>query len=673
MDFRSQLSAFQNKGGGGGSGGRGGHGNSHRHRNDRSHSPQNTRRYDNSNNSRSNNNINNGNKDYYDRGGGGGGGNIGGRYGYGTGEGGYGGDRRRPRPFDWGGNTPQTGGAGVGPPSSRRRYNDHNPPTDPDGLGDLRGYGYNNITRGFPDPPTEEEKSKKPKHIALMAITIKDMPYEHLWKGWCDTFQSVDKEQDDYFISLVCHAKYPLHIKSEWLKQRLLTYPPKRGRGNSFEDPTFLTRTPAWGSIDITRAMLDLLQESLKIGYCTQPDKRFSANRFVARVPPNFDAGNETCQIPPVDHFLFISETCIPVATAPEFFAQIDNLTVSWVNARHRRQENTPKNKYEDDQFAGIHRRIPGQYRWKADQWVLLSRRHAARIIDMDRPHKPIKHQLWQSFRDINASDEMYFPTALALLGYLRYTKEGEDTQKSRSLVATTNQPPIVALSTATNSNNTSAGHASSTMTTMSNQGTATPLGVVATAAVATTTTTTTTTITTTVVNKNDCILLRPVTYTDWTAGMKNPAMFVHGIKDLKRVGKIARANGCLVARKFFLYLPIPGIPMEEQKITGEISVDHWNEMMAELHAEEKVDAPPGVVQLDPSETLNEGAESKNNKAENNQPIEHKQPIENKVGIRDDGEANVEDEALHYRTKFVAPKKAVHNDDDDDQEENELE
>ncbi|KAL3911472.1 MAG: hypothetical protein SGARI_001632 [Bacillariaceae sp.] len=329
MDFRSQLSAFQNNRGGNG----GGRGNSN-----------------NNNNNNNNRNNNDRSRRYNDN-----------QYGRGGGGDGYGGDRRRPRPPEWG-NNPHYGGGP--PPYSRRRFNPPQPPQDPDGLGDLRGFGYKITGNGmFPDPPTAEEMNKRPKHIALLAITIDDMPYEHLWKGWCDTLtKTIAKDQDDYFISIVCHAKYPRNVKSEWLRQRLISHPPKRGRGNSFEDPTFLTRVPAWGSVEITRAMLDVLQDGLKIGNCTQADKRFSANRYVVRTPQSFDqdADDSAAKIPPVDHFLFVSETCVPVATAPEFFAKIANVAVSWVNASHRKQEGTPKNKYEDDQFAGIHRRIPG-------------------------------------------------------------------------------------------------------------------------------------------------------------------------------------------------------------------------------------------------------------------------------------------------------------------------
>jgi len=47
-------------------------------------------------------------------------------------------------------------------------------------------------------------------------------------------------------------------------------------------------------------------------------------------------------------------------------------------------------------------------------------------------------------------------------------------------------------------------------------------------------------------------ILQRRVTYSDWSMGAKNPASFCSkGIRDLKDVATIARKQGCLFARKF--------------------------------------------------------------------------------------------------------------------------
>ena len=231
MDFRSQLSAFKNKSS-----------NSSDNNDSRDLNSDRGRGY---NNSSSNNSYYGNNSGYNNNhprsptyGGGGG-----------YRDGGYGGDRRRHRPREWN----QGSSYHHGPPTARRRF--HPPhhgspgqgygqgPSSLDGLGELRNLGYK-IPRGFPPAPTEEEKTKKSKHLALLAISIEDLPYEHIWKGWCEALtSSLDDNVDEYFISLVCHAKYPDNVQSEWLRKRLVYHPPKQGRGNSFMDPLFLTRT----------------------------------------------------------------------------------------------------------------------------------------------------------------------------------------------------------------------------------------------------------------------------------------------------------------------------------------------------------------------------------------------------------------------------------------------
>jgi hypothetical protein len=84
---------------------------------------------------------------------------------------------------------------------------------------------------------------------------------------------------------------------------------------------------------------------------------------------------------------------------------------------------------------------------------------------------------------------------------------------------------------------------------------------------------------------------------------MRNPATFAKGVNDLKRVGKLARDQGCLVARKFATHIPIPGLPKDEQSRTGEISLAEWKEVMMALH-EQEVNAK--TVQPYPSESVQE-------------------------------------------------------------------
>lgn len=655
MDFRSQLSAFKSKSSNASNAdsresnssdrGRGSSNNNHG-------GNMNTSNYNSNNNSYSQNRYGSPNR--------GGGSN---HY-----DGGYGGDRRRHRPREWN----QDANYQQGPPTARRRFHPpnrhgspgqhgygHGPPAR-DGLDEMRNLGYR-LPRGFPPVPTEDEKKKKSKHLALLAISIEDLPYEDIWKGWCETLSSSiinsDEDVDEYFISLVCHAKFPHKVQSEWLRQRLLTYPPKQGRGNSFMDPVHLSRTPEWGSVEITRAMLDLLQDGLKIGNVDKnsvpkfEDKRFCASRYLVRSPPSFNSTSESTSnntIPPVDHFLFISESCLPVVTAPEFFSKISDTNVSWLNASHRTQEDTPKNKYEDDQFAGINRRIPGQYRWKGDQWVLLSKRHASSIIGIDRPFKPPKHQLWQSFRHINASDEMFFPTAMALLGDLRYTKAGYDTQKGRSRDEESSQDGAPARNITSGPNQTNTD-GTDLFSPAANTPATTPSSP----------------------PKNECILLKPVTYTDWTEGMKNPATYTNGPTDLKRVSKLARGMGCLVARKFATHVNIPGVPVEERKVTGCISIEEWESVIKEIRSEEEKKLKTIAKQEEenaatvvPSEDGNLGT-AKSNETEDCKATE---------GNDDDGDDKTsESPKIQEKKQEGDTIPQVPEDNDNDDEENQLE
>lgn len=370
----------------------------------------------------------------------------------------------------------------------------------------------------YRSPPDEasSDGTNAPKHIALLVICIDELPYEHIWKEWAKTGDAV--------VSLLVHAKYPKKIKSDWLRQRLLLHPPRIGRGDCYADPEYLTHSPEWGSVQITRAMVELVATGLKMGPTDrEEDARFSTKRFLVE-------GKDTApgDIPPVDKMIFVSETCLPVMTLQECEDALFEVPkaaetkegeedcckpaaaatlsvarpneVSWVSARNLNTPDTPKNKYERDQFQDIHRMVPQQFRWKADQWSVLSRPHAAAVVNMDQ-HMRSGDQLWNSFARINASDEMYFPTALACLGILKEDDTAAVPQVSK----------------------------------------------------------------------------RAVTYTDWTEGMRNPATHTNGVRDFSKIAKIARKQGCLFARKFALFHNIPG---KANVVTGEIDTGAWKEAL---------------------------------------------------------------------------------------------
>lgn len=418
-----------------------------------------------------------------------------------------------------------------------QRQRRHSPPKDPRVFLTEKGF------RTDPPPPESvpgpKDGTQHKLHICLLAITIDELPYEEIWKAWAAAGSEVAH------VSLVCHAKFPDRVQSPWLKQRLILEPPRIGRGNQWEDPVPRTHKPAWGSVQILRAMLDVLHDGLLIGTKTneedesndkseekteqkaekdgpdretvknlpeepEKDPRFNPNRYYC--------GEDATIIPPVDKFIYISETCIPIVTLAECSESLGHADLSWVNARNQQTPGTPRNKYELDQFALI-KLVPSCFRWKADQWMALSRRHAIAVRQMDN-HMPETARMWKrGFSNINASDEMYFPTILAILGILK-----PQISKDQSVEES-------------GADRTKAGE-----TVQQKEG------------------------------KAGGVLLRPVTYTDWSEGMKNPKS--HVSTDLDSVVQLAKGQGSLLARKF----------------TGPIDLAAWNEAVNEGSGEHAAD-----------------------------------------------------------------------------------
>lgn len=390
--------------------------------------------------------------------------------------------------------------------------------------------------------------NKKQRHIALLFLTIDDLPHEHVWKEWLQSssanYLSGDRKDNDVnscefsnnddsdvMVSVLCHTKYPERIKSSWLRQRHLLQrrthhvnndnKKASSKADNYEDikPKFHSRRPEWGSIEITRAMIDLLEEGMRIG---TDDSDGSYHRYLSTPTSSSEhkrdeVSNEDTKpsptdvdMPPVDRFIFVSESCLPVATLKEvelalfgprqailttdtkdgqIKQQPKNMETlynkSWINAR-----STPNNGYARQlQWDAIRQTdIPQNLIWKADQWLVLIREHADAIVFM--PNKYLEgQQLWSTMRKVRASDEMYFPTALSILGILHrpvgVSEVDENTIYQRS-------------------KESCAGNS---------------------------------------------FRRRCITYCDWSMGAKNPVSFTS--LDWKDVVAKARGAGCLFARKF--------------------------------------------------------------------------------------------------------------------------
>ena len=404
-------------------------------------------------------------------------------------------------------------------------------------------------------------KGGKRRHIALLFLTIDDLPHEHVWKEWlkssCSSTEitepttkasekdnsSSSSSNENPMVSVLCHAKFPDQIKSEWLRQRHLIQQSRNNSDNSKRQqdtnadslPRFHSHRPEWGSVDITRAMIDLMEEALRIGtgenthstkYLSTPGDELLSNHISTEETKSAEKHCEQ-DIPPVDRFIFVSESCLPVTTLEEVElalfgpknASDSSVTLydkSWVNAR-----STPNNGYARQlQWDAIRTdNIPQNFIWKADQWMVLTRLDAEAVASLPSKHLNGR-QLWPAFRKCRASDEIYFPTTLSILGIVS-RQDGEaqidDFSKGESC----------------------AGQ----------------------------------------------IRRRRVTYCDWSLSAKNPASFTS--QDWKYVVQKARGEGCLFARKFVLFSSLrDGAKKNPQPVDkdGEVSVDDWITIVVKKH-----------------------------------------------------------------------------------------
>ena len=441
---------------------------------------------------------------------------------------------------------------------------------------------------------TTAAKTKR-RHIALMFLTIDDLPHEHVWKEWLKSASkdylkaeeedgigaaaeqtkatsnedetctpSTGGDEDNVLVSILCHAKFPERIKSSWLRQRHLLQQRRQtndsnGSGDhtsssnnntsSNSPPRFHSRRPEWGSIEITRGMIDLLEEGLRIGsneggegqlgyqrYLSTPGDAFTGDEAIGDTKQSSASTTTsvTSNIPPVDRFVFVSESCLPVATLKEMemalFGPKENVDTnesnckppsksvsslynkSWINAR-----STPNNGYARQlQWDAIRKHdIPHNFVWKADQWLVLNRTHGEAIASIPTKYLEGRH-LWPALKKCRASDEMYFPTALSILGILHRPAGVSEVDFESS-------------------------------------------------------------------KKESCagneIRRRKITYCDWSMGAKNPASFT--CVEWKDVVAKARGEGCLFARKFVLASSIrgqrkEGAPLATNSEDGLVSVEDW-------------------------------------------------------------------------------------------------
>ena len=203
--------------------------------------------------------------------------------------------------------------------------------------------------------------STEKRTLALLILVIDGLPFEAQWREW------LRRQDGRTEVKVWVHAKHPEKVSSSWARERLL--------------PT--SYRPAWGSVEITRAELELL-----------------------RVAVADTAG--------MQRFLYASESCLPLLPLDQAVdALFATATQSWVN-----YTNVPNNGYSNQQQFQplINAGVPSECVWKADQWVALTRAHAEALLALP---KAFGQEVWSLFKGVSASDEMYFPTCLAVLGEL--------------------------------------------------------------------------------------------------------------------------------------------------------------------------------------------------------------------------------------------------------------
>ena len=179
------------------------------------------------------------------------------------------------------------------------------------------------------------------------------------------------------------HAKHPDRLRTSWARTKTISKCYK----------------PEWNDVRIVRAMLALAEEALQ-------DQRTT-------------------------HVLFATESCMPIATLGAVAKRIvinnkgnADWNRSFVDAYGR---NSPRCTRFDERncWDALLRSVPSDAIQKAlPGWCLLSRRHAESILNL--PQALGGQDLWPAFTDVWAPEEVYFPTGLALCGYLAPDPEGD-------------------------------------------------------------------------------------------------------------------------------------------------------------------------------------------------------------------------------------------------------
>lgn len=246
------------------------------------------------------------------------------------------------------------------------------------------------------------------KTIGICIVIVDSLPHEAIWAKWATEVS--EGSSGTYKAKIAIHAKFPDRIKSEWVRERLVP----------------VTYKPDWNSPEVIRAILCVMNECLRDPCCGR--------------------------------FIFATESCVPLYGLDHIGQVLFKEDASWLNAFNRGKSNWETQTC----FRSVNDKvIPPNVVWKCiPGWIMLNRRHAAEISLLTAKsctHKPFttttksndcclgtdveadlvkawgKGGTWtESNGNVWAPEEVFFPTMLSILGYLK--EGGKDEVKRRSV-----------------------------------------------------------------------------------------------------------------------------------------------------------------------------------------------------------------------------------------------
>jgi hypothetical protein len=302
----------------------------------------------------------------------------------------------------------------------------------------VEGGGQNTTTTNV------SQKSSSSFHLAICATIVDDFPHEELWKRWmASTTIDIPNDYNSSNVipcsaELYIHAKYPQHIHSTFLQSKLLPF----------------SHVPNWNDVRVIRAMLSLLQRALQneqtthVVFCTEScipvvTLGEAARSILVNEVCTWEETKEDAHpaVAGVDAAATTTTTTTTTKTG-DHDRKKENLSqpypqINWNRSYiHHYNQNSPQCTRFDEHNCWsilsnsipsyiIHKALPG--------WCLLSRKHAQSILEL--PEKQLGGMnLWPAFERVWAPEEVYFPTALALCGYINGNGSDNSEVSNRSV-----------------------------------------------------------------------------------------------------------------------------------------------------------------------------------------------------------------------------------------------